>query len=522
MDENLSRGYVQLSKQRASVSSIGGQSSESGQSPSGLNVPHDTCSCIYLGLILAGAGFLLPYNSFIIAVDYYQDRFPDTTIVFDMSLTYICVAFVSVCINNVLVELLSLHTRITVGYVISFLTLLSVALFDVWFELLTRDSAYRVTLVAVGTVALGCTVQQSSFYGYTSMLPMRYTQAVMTGESAAGLLVSANRIVTKALLNDEKVNTMIFFCISVVTVFACFVIFNLIRRTEFARFYENICRTAGKPDDKVGFSNQTVMQEEVEIVDHTTNQGNYGVLVIEHDDQPRHAVSSSSSRHSIADDVRIKSEPWTVRRPTTIWAAIKHGVVLRKRASRTTWPYMMSIAFAYFVTLCLFPGIESEILSCRLGSWMPVVLMAIFNASDFIGKIIASLPYDWPPRRLLACSILRVLLIPLMMMCATPRLGPILNGEGWAMLISLILGVTNGYFGSVPMILASTKVPDEQKELTGNMMTLTYSIGLTTGSVMAYGLDDWLGPRLPHDPCLVNNATLVDLLNGTISSSSFG
>ena len=26
-------------------------------------------------------------------------------------------------------------------------------------------------------------VQQSSFYGYTSMLPPRYTQAVMTGES---------------------------------------------------------------------------------------------------------------------------------------------------------------------------------------------------------------------------------------------------------------------------------------------------------------------------------------------------
>jgi len=28
-------------------------------------------------------------------------------------------------------------------------------------------------------------VQQSSFYGYTSMLPSRYTQAVMTGESAS-------------------------------------------------------------------------------------------------------------------------------------------------------------------------------------------------------------------------------------------------------------------------------------------------------------------------------------------------
>lgn len=38
-----------------------------------------------------------------------------TSIVFDMGLTYILVALVAVILNNVLVEMLSLHTRITVG-----------------------------------------------------------------------------------------------------------------------------------------------------------------------------------------------------------------------------------------------------------------------------------------------------------------------------------------------------------------------------------------------------------------------
>ena len=54
-----------------------------------------------------------------------------------------------------------------------------------------------------------------------------------------------------------------------------------------------------------------------------------------------------------------------------------------------------------------------------------------------------------------------------MMMCAAPRGHVMLSGEAWAMLFSLLLGITNGYFGSVPMILAPGKVPDEQKELTG-------------------------------------------------------
>ena len=48
---------------------------------------------------------------------------------------------------------------------------------------------------------------------------------------------------------------------------------------------------------------------------------------------------------------------------------------------------MLSIGLAYFVTLCLFPGIESEVVSCRLGTWMPVIMMAAFNTSDVIGKV---------------------------------------------------------------------------------------------------------------------------------------
>ena len=53
------------------------------------------------------------------------------------------------------------------------------------------------------------------------------------------------------------------------------------------------------------------------------------------------------------------------------------------------------------------------------------------------------------------------------MLCAAPRDKPLLQGELWAIFFSLVLGITNGYFGSVPMILAPSKVPDEDKELTG-------------------------------------------------------
>ena len=93
MDENFTRGYCQLRSETPRVES---------RPPPGVGMvadrtspPRDPCSVIYLALVLCGAGFLLPYNSFITAVDYYQAKYPGSTIIFDMSLTYISVAFVS-------------------------------------------------------------------------------------------------------------------------------------------------------------------------------------------------------------------------------------------------------------------------------------------------------------------------------------------------------------------------------------------------------------------------------------------
>lgn len=77
-------------------------------------------------------------------------------------------AFFAVLGNNVLVETLSLNTRITFGYFISFFTLLFVAILEVWWDVFGVDTAYTMTLVAVAVVALGCTgilIFLENYYG---------------------------------------------------------------------------------------------------------------------------------------------------------------------------------------------------------------------------------------------------------------------------------------------------------------------------------------------------------------------
>jgi solute carrier family 29 (equilibrative nucleoside transporter), member 4 len=95
-----------------------------------------------------------------------QAKYPGTTIVFDMSLTYICSAFVGVVLNNAFVEKFSLRLRVTVGYVLSFVMLLFVAVCDVGMSAFGDVTSYRVTLIAVILVALGCTGIRRLFLNY--------------------------------------------------------------------------------------------------------------------------------------------------------------------------------------------------------------------------------------------------------------------------------------------------------------------------------------------------------------------
>ncbi|CAM1318640.1 SLC29A4 (predicted) [Pycnogonum litorale] len=531
MDEGLSLAYVQLGKLTSDGPRPETVLRRQSTHYQHCNVPRDQCNCIYLALLLAGAGFLLPYNSFIIAVDYFQSRYPGTTIVFDMSLVYILIAFFAITINNFLIESLSLHARISFGYILSFFTLLFVVVFEIWFEAFDKSISYNINLIAVAVVASGCTIQQSSFYGYTSMLPARYTQAVMTGESAAGLITSASRIITKMLLDDERLNTIIFFCVSILSLLLCFVIHFIVKNTEFVQFYINICNEAADSDDQKQITLEPCEVDILEAADF--KRGSYGVLSIQSSssvptDSAFQSVENVSANSSSVQGANIYAETCRVggteehhrvvltKQPKfkvkeelkrlkrrkmknrNLWDAIKKGVSARWTVTKLIWPYMLSIGLAYFITLCLFPGIESEVHSCRLRSWMPVILMAIFNLCDFIGKILASVPYEWTRLKLVLWSVARVVLIPLLVMCATPRGNPLIPGEGWAMVFSLVLGLSNGILGSVPMIVAPSGVQDEHKEITGNIMMLSYSIGLTAGSGVSYLLDYILGPHIEY------------------------
>uniref|UniRef100_A0A1B0G8Z3 Uncharacterized protein n=1 Tax=Glossina morsitans morsitans TaxID=37546 RepID=A0A1B0G8Z3_GLOMM len=520
---------------------------------SDVRAPKDQKHLVYIALLAAGIGFVLPYNSFIIAADYWQSRFPGRSVALDMSMTYILVAFATVLLNNVFLSLAPFRVRVMFGYIVSFTTLIFVAVCEVAWHMFTSNTAYSVNLAAVSLVAVGCTgnllifisqekvsfyfllyvVQQSSFYGFASMLPKQYTQAVMAGESVAGFLVSSNRVATKLLIESDRWSTVIFFLTSTFYILLSYILHLATLNSPFVRYHMKACaKIVLRPDE-----------DRLNELEGSTPTAKYGVLSLEPTSptdakptkvnntantntalsfsNPVYELSNPSAGESVIEGLNnlpdMPSTPQEPTTPTTVVFKVEHvltpgtctpgklsdlknGFASRWQVAQSIYPYMVCIALAYCVTLSLYPGIESEIISCSLGNWLPVLLMFTFNTADVIGKILAGLPYPWSRRQLILMSGLRIVLVPLLLLCCAPRHQPVISGETSAFIFTIALGVSNGLAGSLPMMLAPAKVPGTLKEVTGNMMTLSYNVGLTAGSLIGYVFESMLGAQL-NNPC---------------------
>ncbi|XP_078097106.1 equilibrative nucleoside transporter 4-like [Mustelus asterias] len=355
--------------------------------------PKDSYHGIYFAMLLAGVGFLLPYNSFITDVDYLHQKYP-----------------------------------------------------------VLRK-------------------QRSVKQGAMVIKPFDYT-AVVGG--TAGVIISLSRIFTKLLLSDERKNTIVFFFISIGMEMMCFLLHLLVKRTQFVRYYTSQSSRGHECLEDKGHADQGPGYR----VHHNVNTEEENGIV----ESPQ-SDGADQDIPATAAYMRFDAPKSKLRRN---WPGFRDIILHRYVVARVIWPYMLSIALTYFITLCLFPGLESEIRNCTLGEWLPILIMAIFNLSDFVGKILAALPYDWKGVHLLIGSCTRVMFIPLFLLCVLPSDRPGFNHPAWPCVFSLLMGISNGYFGSVPMILAAGKVSPEQRELAGNTMTVSYMSGLTLGSAVAY------------------------------------
>ena len=314
------------------------------------------------------------------------------------------------------------------------------------------------------------------------MLPRKYTQAVMAGESIAGVIEITFRAITKAASKSARTGAIIFFSLSLFLVIVCLLCHCYIRTNKMVRFYTSRCQgkaveggraegEEGEVKDSGGEGEFEMESQDKQLLPSESEEEGGGELRV-----------SAGSGELVEENGGVGVSPLTEsnhdseqRRKTFLpEKKLRDHFKPFTRVVSQIWPLIGAIFTAYFVTLLLFPGLLSEVQDCHLGSWAPIFIIAIFSITDFIAKWLALLPIEWSPRQLLIASLCRLILIPLVLLCVAPSpTHPVLRSSSlaWAAIFTFFLGASNGYLGSLPLIVVSGHVKEKKdRELAGMVM----------------------------------------------------
>lgn len=146
--------------------------------------------------------------------------------------------------------------------------------------------------------------------------------------------------------------------------------------------------------------------------------------------------------------------------------------------------YAADLFLIYVLTLSIFPGFLYENTGThQLGTWYPVVLIAMYNVVDLISRYIPLIPWlKLESRKGLLIAILsRFLLVPAFYFTAK------YGDQGWMIFLTSFLGLTNGYLTVCVLTVAPRGYKGPEQNALGNLLVLCLLSGICAGAVL-----DWL------------------------------
>lgn len=166
---------------------------------------------------------------------------------------------------------------------------------------------------------------------------------------------------------------------------------------------------------------------------------------------------------------------------------------------RKTWVLGFSVFYVFFISIMIFPAISSGIQSVQQDSgnpwtttyFVPLTSFFLYNVADFCGRqITAWLQVPGPTSLVLpALVVSRTVLVPLFMFCNyQPRYymhNVLFAHDLFPVVFITLLGLSNGYLGTLPMIYGPKVVPRELAEATGVTMSFFLTLGLAVGSAFS-------------------------------------
>lgn len=408
--------------------------------------PEDSYCLVYIIFFLMGIGSLLPWNFFITAKQYWLYKLSNNTEngeeeqrsdLSDYFESYLAIAstvpsVLCLILNYVLVNRLSPNIRILSSL---FVILVVFVVTTVMVKVDVSDCRVEFfigTLASVAVVSGASNLFSGSMFGISGHFPMRISQALISGQAMGGTLSAVASIVNLAVAQDVTNNALFYFLTADVFILLCIISYLLLPRLAYSRHY---------------------------------------------------MLATTHINPGVNNEARGTA---TVIRP--LQAIIKKA-----------WVLGLSVFYVFFISISVFPAVSSGIQSVNMDSgspwtttyFVPFTSFLLYNVADFCGRqATAWVQVPGPTSRVLPALVLcRSVMVPLLMFCNyQPRdhLHTVLFAHDvYPVAFNCLLGLSNGYLGTLPMIYGPKVVPRELAEATGVIMSFFLTLGLAVGSAFS-------------------------------------
>ncbi|KAL8139297.1 hypothetical protein V2J09_005318 [Rumex salicifolius] len=382
-----------------------------------------TVCCWFLGL-----GSLLAWNSMLTIADYYYQVFPNYHPSRVLTLMYQPCAVASMIYLAWNEAKVNTRKRNITGYCL--FTASSILL--VVLDLATSGKGYIVAYVLLcllsGSFGIADALVQGGLVGDLSFMEPIFLQSFFGGLAASGALTSGLRLITKAVFDNTnqglRKGALLFLAISAFLELLCILLYTYtFPKIPIIKYY-------------------------------------------------RSKASSEGSKTVSADLVAAGDESKTADRLST------------KQLLLQNWDYALDLYLIYVLTLSIFPGFLYENTGThRLGSWYPLVLIALYNVWDLVSRYTPLLGFLRIKSRwglLLAC-VARVVFIPAFYFTAKYA------DQGWMLMLISLLGLTNGHLTVCVMMNYPNGYKGPEQNALGNALVVFLLGGIFSGAAL-----DWL------------------------------
>ncbi|XP_042519580.1 equilibrative nucleotide transporter 3-like [Macadamia integrifolia] len=407
--------------------------------PGGIDAPaklQGRYSALVLCWIL-GYGSLMSWNSMLTIGDYYLVVFPTYHPSRVLTLVYQPFAFVTISILAYHEAKINTRKRNLFGYSLFFVSSLMVLVVNLATSGKGGVGPYIGICVISACFGVADAFCQGGMVGDLSLMPPEMIQSFFAGLAASGALTSGLRLITKAAFqnsnNGLRKGAILFFAVTSLSELLCVLLYAFtFPKLSIVKYYRSKAASEGSKTvaaDLAAGGIQTIPSQD------------------EEDQKPLERLSNKELIFQNID-------------------------------------YLIDLSLIYVLTLSIFPGFLSEDSgSHSLGSWYVVVLIAMYNVWDLVGRYVPLIKGLMIKSRkgLLISIISRFLFIPAFYF--TTKYG----SQGWMLMLTSILGLSNGYLTVCVMTAAPKGYKGPEQNALGNLLVLFLLGGIFAGVTL-----DWM------------------------------